>query len=290
MSELYVGHNVRGGADLCCNILKDNYSNAGQIFTRPPHQFKIHPYDFDKWEKLKNQIIKNKMKIVIHGSYLINFCKSHLEDYVYKVLIEDLKISEHINSLGVIIHMGHNTEKVDDEIAFNNYIKHLTKVLEMTSHLSAKIILETGAGQGKEIATRLNELGKIRKSLPDNLAKRVSFCLDTCHMFSAGYDLRNKLIVSSLENYIEMTLGWDNISVIHLNDSKCGFNCKKDRHEDIGFGFITNKMKHNIGFIKFIKICVKYKVPLVLETIEEFTNYSNQISMLKSWILDFNFI
>ena len=290
MSLLYVGHNVRGGAEHCCDVLKSNHSNSGQIFTRPPHQFKIPPYDFIKWENLKNKISENKMKIVIHGSYLINFCKSHLEDYVYRVLVEDLKISEHINSLGVIIHMGHNTEKIDDETAFNNYVKHLKKILEMTSNLSAKIILETGAGQGKEIATRLNELGKIRKSLPENLRKRVGFCLDTCHMFSAGYDLRNKLIVSSLENYIEMTLGWDNVLVIHLNDSKCSFNCKKDRHEDIGFGFITNKMKHNIGFIKFIQMCVKYKVPLVLETIEEFTNYSNQISMLKSWIIDYNFI
>ena len=283
-NNIYLGQNISGGINNCIHTMLENKINCSQIFTRPPQLFKVLPFDSSKYNKIKEDIKIYKYKVFIHGSYLLNLCKTNLEDYVYKVLTSDLEIAEYIGAVGVIIHMGHNTEKIDDKEAFNNYIKHLKKIISLTKNLKAKIILETGAGQGKEIATRINELGMIRKRLTETEKTRVGFCIDTCHIFSAGYDLRNLTIVKSLENYIDITLGWANVDIIHFNDSSCKFNCRKDRHATITTGYITNKMKYIESFKELFRIFIKHKVPIILETDSENHNFKNQLAIIISWL------
>jgi deoxyribonuclease-4 len=148
------------------------------------------------------------------------------------------------------------------------------------------LILETGAGQGKEVATDITELGMLRKNLTLEEQSRVGFCIDTCHIFTAGYDLRNMDFVNSFENYIELSLGWSNVKVIHLNDSLSKFNQKVDRHADISYGEITKSYKYTEAFIKFIKICHNKNIPLVLETPGDNTDYAKQINLVKNWIFN----
>ena len=126
------------------------------------------------------------------------------------------------------------------------YIKNLNTVLQSTTGI---IILETGASCSSKVASRFNELAYIRNKYIDK--SRIKFCIDICHIYAAGYDLTNLDFVDSLENYIDNTLGWKNIVVAHINDSKDNFNSRKDRHDDIGSGDISTK---NIdAFMKFMK-------------------------------------
>jgi deoxyribonuclease-4 len=268
-------------------LIKLDGGNCGQFFTRSPQTFKTVDFKEEDWEEIKNDIEDNKVNFVIHGSFLINFCKDPGNlDYAHKLILEDMKICSYLNCIGVIIHMGKNTDKLKYEEAFNNYVKNIKKILEITKYInnSPKLILETGAGQGTEIATDISELGRLRKSLTEDEKKRIGFCIDTCHIFTAGYDLRNKLFVDSFEEYIEMSLGWSNVLVVHLNDSQSKINQKVDRHADISYGEITKKYKDTQNFIRFIKMCEKRNIPLILETPGFNTSYQNQISLIKGWI------
>ena len=271
------------------NLIRLDNGNCGQFFTRSPQTFKTVQFLEEDWKLIKNDLIESKVRMVIHGSFLINFCKNPKSlDYAYKLILEDMKISSYLDSIGVIIHMGKNTDKVTYEEAFQNYVLNIKKILHITRHIPncPRLILETGAGQGTEVATDISELGRLRKSLTEEEQERVGFCIDTCHIFTAGYDLRNETFVDSLENYIEMSLGWANILVIHLNDSLSKLNQKVDRHADISYGNITKSYKDVKAFVKFIKMCDMRNIPLILETPGDCADFSKQISLVKGWITE----
>jgi deoxyribonuclease-4 len=270
-------------------LIKMDGGNCGQFFTRSPQTFKTVEFKEKDWNNIKDDMIKSNVNFVIHGSFLINFCKNPSSlNYAYKLIIEDMKICSYLNCIGVIIHMGKNTDKVTYEEAFSNYVTNIKNILYLTKHILnyPKLILETGAGQGTEVATDISELGKLRKSLTEEEMKRVGFCIDTCHVFTAGYDLSNEHFVKSLENYIEMSLGWSNVLVIHLNDSLSKINQKVDRHADISYGEITKTYEKTKSFINFIRLCKDRNIPLVLETPGNCSSYSNQISLVKGWMND----
>jgi deoxyribonuclease-4 len=270
-------------------LIRLDGGNCGQFFTRSPQTFKTVEFKEEDWNNIKDDMIKSNVNFVIHGSFLINFCKNPSSlDYAYKLIIEDMKICSYLNCIGVIIHMGKNTDKITYEEAFLNYVNNIKNILKKTQYIPnyPKLILETGAGQGTEVATDISELGRLRKSLTDEEMKRVGFCIDTCHIFTAGYDLSNEIFVKSLENYIEMSLGWSNVLVIHLNDSLSKINQKVDRHADLSYGEITKTYKKTKSFINFIRLCKDKNIPLVLETPGILSNYSNQISLVKGWLSD----
>jgi deoxyribonuclease-4 len=278
-------------------LIRLNGGNCGQFFTRSPQTFKTTPFNPNDWFAIKEDFFESQVNFVIHSSFLINFCKKQETiNYVHKLIMEDMKICSYLNCIGTIIHMGKNVEKLPYEEAFQNYVKNIKYTLHITRHITnidhsgneikPMLILETGAGQGTEIATDLSELGRLRKSLDPEEAKRVGFCIDTCHIFTAGYDLRNKDFVESLDAYIEMSLGWANVKVIHLNDSLSKLNQKVDRHADISYGEITKTHKDCEGFIKFIKMCADRNIPMVLETPGDCVEYSKQISLIKGWCYD----
>src|SRR4029079_18813249 len=91
--------------------------------------------------------------------------------------------------------------------------------------------------------------------------ERIKFCIDTCHIFSAGYEIGCESFVDIFDNILESYLGWENIACIHLNDSLYQVNCKKDRHADISKGRININ-----GLKKFVNLSVLKKIPIVLET------------------------
>jgi deoxyribonuclease-4 len=176
------------------------------------------------------------------------------------ILVQDLNVSVKLGAIGVIIHMGNDTEKRGEKRSKENYINGVKKALEL-SNKDSILILETGTGCGKEVSSSLKELGEIRKNLTLEEQKRVKFCLDTCHMFAYGYNLNNTQYIDMFNIEIDRYLGWNNIAVIHLNDSKDFCGAKKDHHMDIGKGSINFDC-----LMKFIHFCVLNKIPIVLET------------------------
>lgn len=267
--KMKIGYNISNTIDNnSLKKAKEDGCNFIQIFTGDPCKFVYNP------KPIINSHLKNwKGGIVVHGNFLINLCRPSTDkiakNSIY-LLKKDLEIAEKINAIGVIIHMGKDTAKLGYQNAFDTYINNLNTILKESK--KGIIILETGAGVGTEVGTRLNELGKIRDKVIDN--DRIKFCIDTCHIFSAGYDLSNDIVVDSLEGYIENTLGWDNIIVLHCNDSKNCLCSKKDYHADITNGIISNK---NIGsFMKFINMFKKRNIPIILETPTDSVDFKTQ--------------
>lgn len=275
-----LGHhlNLKDGIDESFKYLDESKANFIQIFINSPKSFMVKK-DKTYLDLIKKNVDERKLKIVVHGNYMLNFCNPS-ESKIYKnavrILKDELNDSVRINSIGVVIHMGKNVKKLNltDQEAEDNFIKGLEEVLDNTDKKSV-LILETGAGQGTEINTEINSLGRLKKRL-SKYGDRVKFCIDTCHIFSAGYNISDVNYISEFEKIIEKFLGWNNIAVIHFNDSKVELGCKKDRHEDIGKGYIKLE-----GLIKFIKLAKKYNIPTVLETPCDYISHKEQLELLR---------
>ena len=285
-NTLYIGShiNTQWGFTTCAEYANKIGANFFQIFLSSPKQYNGKRQSLENLELLANEIKKYNMKIVVHANYMLNFCNpedSNIHKNGVKLLVQDLKESMILGAIGVVIHMGKNTKQLDmdEDTALKNYVNGLKNVLKQTPSTST-IILETGAGQGTEICTSLFGLHKLYNQFTKKEQKRLKFCIDTCHIFSAGYDISNTKYVKIFCNLIDILLGWKNIACIHFNDSKCCVNSKKDRHADIGKGFIGID-----GLKKFFKICYEKDVPMVLETPCEsgFTRI-DQITLVKSFI------
>lgn len=241
-----------------------------QIFLRNPRSYAPNPRDEQSLKDFKKRLKKYTKGCVVHSSYSINLARPTNMYQHFKgveVLVEDLNHSVKIGAIGAIIHMGKNVKDkkrpndwITDEEAFSNYVKGVESALRKSDKRSV-IILETGAGCGTEICTKLEKLASIRDRIDKKYRHRIKYCIDTCHIFSAGYPIHSLDYVDFLSMGIDMVLGWENIAVIHLNDSKVRCGSKVDSHADIGKGYIGEE-----PLIKFIKICKKHSVPIVLET------------------------
>lgn len=267
----------------CAKYGEESGAEVIQIFINSPQSFRANR-DSSELEKLCIDAEKRNIKILVHGNFMLNFCNP-LESYIYKnactILIKELNQSVLLNAIGVVIHMGKNVKKINitDEEATNRYINGLKYCLD-NSNKQSILILETGAGVGTEICTDIHSLGDIKHELRE-YGDRVKFCIDTCHIFAAGYNIGEPEYVKFLDKYIQNTLNWDNVVAVHFNDSKTPLNSRKDRHADIGKGYINFD-----GLIEFAKLCKKYKIPTILETPSEvhdkkkFT-YFEQMNIIK---------
>lgn len=287
MSNEFIGHhfNISKGFLSSVDYAKSLGANFMQIFLGIPQSYTRKQRSDDELYMLKEKLKTNHMKMVIHGIYKLNFCNP-LDSYIHKTglenLVADLKDCEKIGALGVIIHMGKRLE-LDKEKATDNYVKGVKKALALTdnkSDSSPKIILETGAGVGSEICSNLYDLHKLYKMFAKEEQKRIKFCIDTCHIFAAGYAISEPIYAEVFCETIDVLLGWNNVACIHLNDSRdCCGDCK-DNHADLGKGNIGCD-----GLKEFIRIAInKYHVPVVLETPCEELTKKDQINMVRGWI------
>jgi deoxyribonuclease-4 len=279
---LYIGHNINISHGLTTSVDYAEIIGANffQIFLSSPQTYKLTKHSTKDLITLRDKLKNKNMKMVIHGNFMLNFCndvKSYKHKNAIKLLVHDLNHSVTLNSMGVIIHMGKKL-KMDEEVAISNYVLGVKKALS-ESHKSSVIILETGAGVGTEVCTMLFKLGKLYERFTVDEQKRIKFCIDTCHIFSAGYDIGDKNYVNLFIKLVTTHLSWDKVACIHLNDSKCSCGSKKDRHADLGEGCV------NIDGLKtFIKFCHEKDVPIVLETPCDVLSKKHQIAMVKSWI------
>lgn len=280
-----LGHHVftTYGFKTCAKHAATNDAKVIQIFLNPPQSFKTTT-DKDDVAFLCKDAKNRDIKILVHGNYMLNFCnppESNIYKNACRVLISELNSSVELNAIGVVVHMGKNVKKlnISDEAAIDNYVSGLAHCLD-SSNSKSVIVLETGAGQGTEMCTDLVSLGKLKDRLK-RYGDRVKFCIDTCHIFAAGYDISDPDYVKVLDKHIDNTLGWNNVVAVHLNDSKTPLGSRKDRHADIGTGYIDFR-----GLMEFVKICKNRCIPTVLETPAEKYRFTQQMSAIVNYIED----
>lgn len=250
---------------LGCNIL--------QIFLGPSRQIKYKKKTTEELEKFQKALHRHKLQVVVHGSYTINLCHplgSTKSNSSINILKQDLEAVHVIGArcLGVIIHMGKNikSNKISDAKAIQNYVKSLKEVLKTTPP-DTTIILETGASQGTEVASKIKGLTKIYDGLTTKEKHRVKFCIDTCHIWATGYDISTITGVKRFFNKFDKSIGVDKIACIHFNDSKTDRNSHVDRHADLERGTIGK-----IGLKQVAKFALRKNIPIVMETPLTFIN------------------
>lgn len=273
------------GKKIGCDII--------QIFLGSPQQIISKPRSSADLKIFGQELSKYKLLLAIHGSYTINLCHpkgTRSFTMSVKSLVQDLIASELIGKrcIGVIIHMGKNvaTNKISDKQALNNFIFGLKEALSK-SPSSTTIILETGASQGTEIASTIDGLSEIYWALTKEERERISFCIDSCHIWATGYDISTPAGVKNFFTEFNEKIGIDRISCIQFNDSKTPLGSCVDRHADLGYGYIGTK-----GLKAFARYAKQHQIPLIMETpldsVDPTTNkdvtFQGELTKIKSWL------
>ncbi len=248
-------------------------ANTFQFFTRNPRGSKAKDIDEnDVKEFLQLAKENNFCKILAHAPYTLNACSAdeRNREFAIEIMADDLKRMEYIPNNLYNFHPGSHV-KQGTEVGIEYISSALNSILKKDQ--TTKVLLETMSGKGTEVGRNFEEIAEIIKRV--ELKEHVGVCLDTCHIYDAGYDIVNELD-EVLEEFDSM-IGLDKLYAIHLNDSKNPFESHKDRHETIGNGYIGLDALTNI--INHPKLC---NLPFFLETPNELEGYKREIELLKS--------
>lgn len=248
-------------------------ANTFQFFTRNPRGGKAKDIDEKDVEAFLKLAKDNEFGVLLaHAPYTLNACSAdeNTRRFAKEMMVDDLVRMEYVPNNLYNFHPGSHV-KQGAEVGINYIVDLLNEVIKPEQ--TTTILLETMAGKGTEVGRSFEEIGEIISRV--ELKDHMGVCLDTCHVYDAGYDIVNDLD-KVLEDF-DRIIGLDKLKAIHLNDSKNPFNSHKDRHEKIGEG--------SIGFegIKNIINHPKLKhLPFFLETPNELDGYAKEIELLKS--------
>jgi apurinic endonuclease APN1 len=261
-------------------------ANAVQIFLSPPTNTSAGK-PIPNPEVIEQMIKNTGIYLVVHGKYIINFCKTGLK-WQHDVLESDLRKANSIGKdIGVIIHQGKNVQKLDRNVALKNFVDNIETVLDITKDIDNPIYLENSCQQGNELGYTLEELATIWNMFNKKSHKRLGFCLDTCHLFVSGtLQMKDAADVDSFFNKFDTLIGLSYLKVIHFNDSKYKFDSHNDNHDDIGEGYIGSNEKGGslVGLKQVVHWAQKYNVPLILETPHQNIECKKQLEILNSWV------
>lgn len=248
-------------------------ANTFQFFTRNPRGGKAKEVDIKDVEKFLNLAKGNNFcKILAHAPYTINVCSAdeNIRKFGIDTMKDDLKNLEFVPGNMYNFHPGSHVGQ-GEEIGIKLIIEALNDVLNENQQTT--VLLETMAGKGTEVGKTFEQLKQIIDGV--DLKDKLGVCLDTCHVYDAGYDIVNDL--DGVLNKFDTIIGLDKLKAIHLNDDKNPFGSHKDRHEKIGEG--------SIGIEAFEKIINHPKLrnlPFYLETPNELDGYAKEIALLKN--------
>jgi deoxyribonuclease-4 len=234
---------------------------ALQIFTKNASTWKertLDQDDIDRFHQARKEA--NVIDIVSHTSYLINLATPEKKKFVlsYNALVNELMRSSMLDIPFIVLHpgahMGKGVEKGIEKIAAG-----INDVFAQTPGIKTRLLFETTAGQGSGIGHTFEQLASIMDKIENQ--DRCGICLDTSHIFAAGYDIRTEKSYGKTINMFDAIIGINNLYAIHLNDSKKALGSRVDRHEHIGEGYIGMNM------FKLLMNDKRFKdIPKIIET------------------------
>lgn len=247
-------------------------ANTFQFFTRNPRGGKAKDVNLDDIKDyLKIAKENNISSILAHAPYTLNACSAdeRLREFAFEVMKDDISRLENIPGSMYNFHPGSHVGQ-GVEIA----VKYISNMLNniLYTEQSTMILLETMSGKGSEVGSSFKEIKEIINNV--NLDSHLGVCIDTCHLFSAGYDIVNNLD-RVLEEF-DMIIGLNRLKAIHLNDSMLPLNSHKDRHAEIGKGEIGID-----AIAKIINHPYLRDLPFYLETPTDSNGHAKEISLLK---------
>lgn len=273
---IYIGCHLSIGLGYfnMAKLAKEIGANTFQFFTRNPRGGAMKKIDGEDMRLFNEFLSENNFgKIVAHAPYTLNPCsdKESVREFGRSVIKEDLEIMEMMPGNIYNFHPGsHVGQGVDAGIKFTTDL--LNEVLR--KDMTTIVAIETMAGKGTEIGRNFSEIKRIIDGV--DLKERVGVCLDTCHVFESGMDIREG-IDEVLLNF-DREIGLEKLVALHLNDSKNDCGAKKDRHELIGKGSIGIDVFKEIVNDERLK-----KLPLILETPTDEEGHRVEIELLRSF-------
>lgn len=248
-------------------------ANTFQFFTRNPRGGKAKEINMEDMEGLLKIAKENNFSTILaHAPYTLNACSAdeRTREFAREMMIDDLNRMELMPNNLYNFHPGSHV-KQGVEIGINYIVDLLNTVLSKDQ--TTTVLLETMAGKGSEVGRTFEEIAEIISRV--ELKEKMGVCLDTCHIYDAGYDIVNDLD-GVLEEF-DRVIGLNRLKAIHLNDSKNPFKSHKDRHEKIGEG--------SLGLEAITRIINHPKIkhlPFFLETPNELDGYAKEIELLRS--------
>ena len=252
---------ISGSIDKSVDNAVERECSAFQIFTRNPrgwHAKDLTKEDIDLFKsKLKASKI-DRLATCAHMPYLPNLATPKDDGFEksVKTLINEVERCAQLGIPYLVTHLGSHLG-TGEEAGIKKLVKALTKAGQTKNDVM--ILLENTAGQKNSVGSDFQQLGEIFKQLKPE--KKFGVCLDTCHAFVAGYDLRTEDKVKETFKEFDKHVGIKNLKILHLNDARGEIGCNLDRHYHLGLGGIGEE-----GIKSVVKFANKKKIPIILET------------------------
>ncbi|MDY3118236.1 MAG: deoxyribonuclease IV [Peptoniphilus sp.] len=243
-----------------------------QFFTRNPRGSKARPLDLSDLEAFQREK-KTFGPVVAHAAYIMNLAsgREDVRKKSFEIFLSDMaRIAHYSEDVVYVFHPGSHT-KDGIETGIERIIEAMDRAKEAFPHRA--VCLETMSGKGTEIGGRLEEIQKIIDAVASD---DVGVVLDTCHLFSAGYDLSDP---EAFFNTFDSLIGLEKIKAVHVNDSQMPFGAKKDRHAPVGAG--------EIGWdtlARFLYSDPVRRLPMILETPGEAEDHEKEMAQLQAYI------
>lgn len=252
-------------------------ARAFALFTKNQKQWAAKPLDEDTIALFQANLAKSGIlpkHILPHDSYLINL--GHPEEEKrqksLEAFIDEVNRCSQLGLDRLNFHPGSHLKQISEEECIDRIASSMNETLSVTNGVT--LVIENTAGQGSNLGWRFEHLAAIIERIEDK--SRVGVCIDTCHMFTAGYDIRTRAAYDTTWSEFDRIVGFNYLKGMHINDSKPDLGSHVDRHDSLGkgkigldaFGFIMNDPRMD-------------DIPLVLETIDE-TIWAQEIELLYS--------
>ena len=251
-------------------------ADAFALFTKNQRQWVSPPLTAKSIELFKENCCKSGIApeyILPHDSYLINLGNPD-EEAIQKsraAFIDEMQRCEQLGLTMLNFHPGSHLNKVSVEQCLDEIAANINLALSRTKGVTA--VIENTAGQGSNVGNKLEEIRYIIDRVDDK--SRVGVCIDTCHIYSAGYDIVNDYDAAFAA--VDNIIGSEYLKAIHLNDTKKALGSRVDRHESIGLGLL------GMDFFKRVMQDPRFdNMPIVLETPDE-TRWADEIALLRSF-------
>ena len=272
--ELVIGCHLSSskGYEAMARTAQDIGANTFAFFARNPRggaTKAIDPEDIKRFESACEEI--GMGTIVAHGSYTINPCsaKESVREFAREALDDDLARMECTPGQYFNMHPGSHTGQ-GVEVGIEQIAETLNQVI--TVNQTTTLLLETMAGKGSEVGSTFEELAAIRERMDH--PEKVGVCLDTCHVWDAGYDIKDDL--DGVLDEFDKLIGIDHLKALHVNDSLNVCGAHKDRHARIGEGEIGAD-----ALVRVVKHPALQGLPCILETPNELDGYAKEIAFFR---------
>ena len=279
----YVGAHVSaaGGADQAVHRAVEIGANAFALFTKNQRQWQGKPLTEQAIKAFQDACRQHSFKpeqILPHDSYLINLGHPEAEGLQKSrnAFLDEMQRCEQLGLTLLNFHPGSHLNKISEGDCLKRIAESVNEALAQTQGVTA--VIENTAGQGTNLGWRFEHLAEIIQHVDDK--SRVGVCIDTCHAFAAGYDLRSREATQATLDELGSVVGFEYLRGMHLNDAKSGFASRVDRHHSLGKG--------NIGLPAFITIMQEPRIsgiPMILETVEP-EIWDEEIRWLRAQVLD----